>query len=316
MRIDPNGLPQPWAAESVTRPTPTTVELTIRDGMKWHDGSPVTIEDAVFSLQAPGFGDKSPMYRPFVANIANVETTGPRSLRITLKRPDAAFLVSSLSKLNLAPKKIWQPIFDDLANKPQTTESIQETVPMGSGPYRFVSVKLNEEIVLEANPDHWSKPKAGRWIMRVQPNIEATLGALRSGEINFLTDYTGDPELMRALGKSNPNIAVSDSLDIGFKFIGYNNRRPPFDNLAFRQALSAAMDRDTLAADAWGDAAVPANSWVSPALKLWAVPGMDKMMPGHDLEGARKLLKDAGFVLVDGKLHYPAGVKETAAPFQ
>ena len=316
MRIGPDGLPQPWAAESVTRPTPTTVELTIRDGMKWHDGSPVTIEDAVFSLQAPGFGDKSPMYRPFVANIANVETTGPRSLRITLKRPDAAFLVSSLSKLNLAPKKIWQPIFDDLANKPQTTESIQEAVPMGSGPYRFVSVKLNEEIVLEANPDHWSKPKAGRWIMRIQPNIEATLGALRSGEINFLTDYTGDPELIRSLGKTNPNIAVSDNLDIGFKFIGYNNRRPPFDNVAFRQALSAAIDRDTLAADAWGDAAVPANSWVSPALKLWAVPGMDKMMPGRDLEGARKLLKDAGFVLVDGKLHYPAGVKETAAPFQ
>ena len=316
MRIGPDGLPQPWAAESVTRPTPTTVELTIRDGMKWHDGSPVTIEDAVFSLQAPGIGDKSPMYKPFVANIANVEVTGPRSLRITLKRQDAAFLVSSLSKLNLAPKKVWQPIFDDLAGKPQTTESIMEPKPMGSGPYRFVSVKLNEEIVLEANPDHWSRPKAGRWIMRIMPNIEATLGALRNGEINFLTDYTGDPELIRNLGKTNPAIVVSDSLDIGFKFIGYNIRRPPFDNVAFRQALSAAMDRETLSADAWGDAAVPSNSWVSPALKAWAVPGMDKMMPGTNLDGARKLLKDAGFVLVDGKLHYPAGVKETTAAYQ
>ena len=48
--------------------------------MKWHDGKPVTIEDASFSLEAPGYGDKAPMYKPFVANIAKVETTGPTEL--------------------------------------------------------------------------------------------------------------------------------------------------------------------------------------------------------------------------------------------
>ena len=316
MRIGPDGLPQPWAAETVTRPTPTTVELTLRDGMTWSDGQPVTIDDAVFSLQAPGFGDKSPMYKPFVANIANVEKVGEKSLRITLKRQDAAFLVSSLSKLNLAPKHIWQPIFDDLANKPQTAESIMEPKPVGSGPFKVVSVNLNEQIVLEANPDHWTKPKAARFIMRIMPNIEATLGALRSGEINFLTDYTGDPQLLYALGKSDKAIVVSDSLDIGFKFVAYNLRRPPFNDVAFRQALSAAMDRETLAADAWGDAAVPANSWVSPALKFWAVPTIMDQIPGKNLDGAKKILKDAGYTLVDGKLHYPPGVKETTATFQ
>ncbi len=316
MRIGPDGLPQPWAAETVTRPTPLTVELTLRDGMMWSDGQPVTIDDAVFSLQAPGFGDKSPMYKPFVANIANVEKTGEKSLRITLKRPDAAFLVSSLSKLNLAPKHVWQPIFDDLATKPQTAESIMEPKPVGSGPFRVVSINLNEQIVLEANPAHWSPPKAGRFIMRMMPNIEATLGALRSGEINFLTDYTGDPQLLYDLGKSDKAILVSDSLDIGFKFVAYNERRAPFSDVAFRQALSAAIDRETLAADAWGDAAVPANSWVSPALKFWAVPDILGQLPGKNLEGAKKLLKDAGYTLVDGKLHYPAGVKETTGVYQ
>ena len=316
MRIGPDGLPKPWAAETVTRPTPTTVELTLREGMTWSDGQPVTIDDAVFSLQAPGFGDKSPMYKPFVANIANVEKTGDKSLRITLKRQDAAFLVSSLSKLNLAPKHIWQPIFDDLANKPQTAESIMEPKPVGSGPFKVVSINLAEQIVLEANPAHWSKPKAGRFIMRMMPNIEATLGALRSGEINFLTDYTGDPQLLYGLGKSDRAIAVSDSLDIGFKFVGYNQRRPPFNDVAFRQALSAAMDRETLAADAWGDAAVPSNSWVSPALKFWAIPDILSQIPGKNVEGAKKILKDAGYTLVDGKLHYPAGVKETTAVYQ
>lgn len=317
MRIGPDGLPHPWAAESVTRPTPTIVDVVLKSGMKWHDGKPVTIEDAVFSLEAPGYADKSPMYRPFVANIEKVETTGPMSLRITLKRPDAAFLVSSLSKLNLAPKHIWAPIFENLKGKPETAESVMEQpVPIGSGPFKFVSVKLTEQIVLEANPDHWAKPLVNRWIMRIAPNIEATLGALKSGEINFLTDYTGDPELLANLPKSSPNIALSSSLDIGFKFIAYNERRPPFNDVAFRRSISAAIDREALAADAFGGAAVPANSWVSPALAFWAAPGIDKKVPGGTLEAAKKMLKDAGYVLVGDRLHYPAGVKETTPVFQ
>ena len=316
MRIGPDGLPRPWAAESVTRPTPTTVEVVLRSGVKWHDGKPVTIEDAVFSLEAPGFGDKSPMYRPFVGNIAKVEITGPMKLMITLKRPDAAFLVSSLSKLNLAPKHIWGPIFEDLKNKPETAESIMEKLPIGSGPFKFVSVKLTEQIVLEANTEHWAKPNVSRWIMRIAPNVEASLGALKSGEINFLTDYTGDPDLLKALAKSTPAIKVADSLDIGFRFIAYNERRPPFNDVAFRRALSAVMDREALAADAYGGAAVPANSWISPALAFWASPDIDKRVPGGTLEAAKKMLKDAGYVLVNGELHYPPGVKETTPVFQ
>ncbi len=316
MRIGPDGLPQPWAAESVTRPTTTTVDVTLRSGMKWHDGTPVTIDDALFSLEAPGYGDKSPMYKPFVGNIAKVETTGPMSFRITLKRPDAAFLVSSLSKLNLASRKIWAPIFDDLKNKPETAETIMEKLPIGSGPFKFVSVKLNEQIVLEANPDHWAKPQINRWIMRITPNIEASLGAMKSGELNFLSDYTGDPELMAALPKSNPNIKLASSLDIGIRFIAYNERRQPFGDAAFRRAISAVIDRDAIAADAYGGAAVPSNSWISPALAFWAAPGIDKKIPGGSVAAAKQILKDAGYVLVNGRLHYPVGVKETTGAFQ
>lgn len=316
MRIGPDGLPQPWAAESVTRPTTTTVDVTLRSGMKWHDGTPVTIDDALFSLEAPGYGDKSPMYKPFVGNIAKVETTGPMSFRITLKRPDAAFLVSSLSKLNLASRKIWAPIFEDLKNKPETAETIMEKLPIGSGPFKFVSVKLNEQIVLEANPDHWAKPLINRWIMRITPNIEASLGAMKSGELNFLSDYTGDPELMAALPKSNPDIKLASSLDIGIRFIAYNERRPPFGDAAFRRAISAVIDRDAIATDAYGGAAVPSNSWISPALAFWAAPGIDKRVPGGSVAAAKQILKDAGYVLVNGRLHYPVGVKETTGAFQ
>jgi peptide/nickel transport system substrate-binding protein len=315
MRVGPDGLPQPWAAENVERPDTLTVNLTLRKDMKWSDGQPLTIDDAVFSLVAPGFSDKAPMYKPFVSNIASVEATGPDTLTIKLKRPDAAFLVSSLSKLNLAPKHVWQPIFDDLKEKPQTAESIQEEHPVSSGPFRIVRASLNQEIVLEANPDHWSHPTIRRWIMRIMPNVEASMGALKSGEINFLSDYTGDPELLKDLAKSSPDIEVSEALDIGFKFIAYNERRPPFDNLAFRQALSAVIDRRLLAEDAWGGAAEPANSWISPALGVWHDKGIVDRVPGGSLAAAQKILKDAGFVLAGNVLHYPKGQKETTEPF-
>ena len=315
MRVSPEGLPEPWAAEKVERPDTLTVNVTLRKGMKWSDGQPVTIDDAVFSLVAPDFGDKAPMFKPFVRNIASVEATGPDTLTIKLKNPDAAFLVSSLSKLNLAPKHVWQAIFDDLKNKPQTAESIQEEHPVSSGPFRIVRASLNQEIVLEANHDHWSHPKVDRWIMRIMPNVEASMGALKSGEINFLSDYTGDPELLKDLAKSSPDIAVSQALDIGFKFIAYNERRPPFDNLAFRQAISAVIDRRLLAEDAWGGAAEPANSWISPALGVWHDKGIVDRVPGGNLAAAQKILKDAGFVLVGNVLHYPKGAKETTEPF-
>jgi peptide/nickel transport system substrate-binding protein len=315
MRVSPEGLPEPWGAEKVDRPDTTTVNITLRKGMKWSDGKPVTIEDAEFSLVAPNFADKAPMYKPFVQNIASVEVTGPDSLAIKLKKPDAAFLVSSLSKLNLAPKHVWQPVFDNLKNKPETAESIMEEHPVSSGPFRIVRAALNQEIVLEANPDHWSHPTIRRWIMRIVPNVEASLGALKSGEINFLADYTGDPEVLKDLAKSDPKIAVSEALDMGFKFIAYNERRPPFDNLAFRQALSAVIDRKLLAEDAWGGAAEPANSWVSPALGVWHAKGIVDRVPGGNLEAAKKILKDAGFVLVGNVLHYPKGQKETTEPY-
>ena len=148
------------------------------------------------------------------------------------------------------------------------------------------------------------------------PNVEASLGALKSGEINFLADYTGDPQLLQDLAKSSPDIAVSEALDMGFKFIAYNERRPPFQDVAFREALSALIDRTLLAEDAWGGEAVPANSWVSPALGVWHDKGIVERVPGGNLAAAQAILAKAGYVVVDGKLHYPAGVKETTAPYK
>ena len=77
------------------------------------------------------------------------------------------------------------------------------------------------------------------------------------------------------------------------------------------------IDRKLLAEDAWGGAAEPANSWISPALGVWHAKGIVDRVPGGNVAAAQKILKDAGFVLVGNVLHYPQGRRRRRRqPFQ
>jgi peptide/nickel transport system substrate-binding protein len=309
MRIGPDGLPRPWAAETVTNVDPTTIDVTMRTGMKFHDGSPVTLDDAIFTLEAPAIGQESPMYRPFVLNIANIAKIGERSFRVTLHRADAGFLTSCFAKLNIIQKSFWEPVLRDYLNRPENIERFVVERPIGSGPFKVARARLAEEVVLEKNADHWAAPKIDRWILRIVQNVEATLGMLNRGEINFLADYTGDPDLVKQLTTRNRNIVMSQAVDVGFQFLAWNHRRPPFNDPAFRRALSAAVNRELMANAAWNGFAEPANSHVSPALPFWHREGIVEMLP-TGLDEARRILQEAGYRVVNGRLHYPAGTRE------
>jgi peptide/nickel transport system substrate-binding protein len=312
MRIGPDGMPRPWAAEKIEWTDPTTIEGTLRAGMTWHDGKPVTVDDVLFSFQAPAMGDKAPMYKPFVSDIVAMEKTGERSFRFKLKQPNTAFMTASISKINLIPKHIWEPVMQDLMGKPENAEQLKEPSRIGSGPFKLVRWRPQEEIVLERHGAHFQAPKVERWIMRIVPNAEATLGMLKRGELNFLGMFGGDPEVLMKFAKENPEIAVRSEVDIGFEYVAFNHRRPPFDDRAFRRALSLAIDRNLMVSAAWQDFAIPANSHVSPALAYWHAPEVDVSLK-TGLAEARKALQDGGYRLVGGKLHYPAGKSETLA---
>jgi peptide/nickel transport system substrate-binding protein len=307
MRIGPDGTPQPWAAESVAWTDDKTIDIKLRAGMKWHDGKPVTIEDVIFSFTAPA-GDKAPMYKPFVTEIAAMEKTGDLGLKMTLKNANATFFTASLSKINLIPKHVWEPVLKELEGKPENAEQLKEINRTGSGPFKIVRWVPNEEILLERFGEHFRAPKVARWIMRIVPNAEATLGMLKRGELNFLGFFGGDPEVLVKFAKENPDIVVKSETDVGFEFVAFNNRRPPFDDAAFRRALSFAIDRRLMVQAAWQDFAVPANSHVSPVLSFWHDPSVDNMKTG--LAISKKILQDAGYRLVGGKLYYPAGKQE------
>lgn len=311
IRVGPDGLPKPWAAESYDWKDDKTIEVKLRPGMKWHDGPPVTAEDVKFSFEAAVSGE-APMYKPFATNIDSIDIVDPSTLVFKLKQPAASFVTSSFAKINLIPKHIWEPVLNDLKTKETNAESYQEKKPIGSGPFKFASWTTNEEIVLNANKEHFNAPKADRWILRIVPNVEAALGMLRSGEINFMGEFAGDPQVLIKAAQADGDLEVVSTVDMGFRYVAFNERRAPFNDPAFRRALSAAVDRQLIVKAAYKGFAEPSNSVVSPALSFWYDKStMDGLKTGHDV--AATILADAGYTLESGRLHYPGDAKETVS---
>lgn len=308
-RVGADGLPRPWAAEKAEWLDSVTLDVTLRRGMKWHDGRPVTADDVIFSFMAPG-GDEVPMYKPFVRNIEKIEKRSDTVIRFVLREPYAPFLIASLAKVNIIPKHIWESVLADLGRKPENAESYQEATPIGSGPFKFVQWKKSEEIVLEAVPDHFAAPKMRRWILRIVPNVEAALGGLRQGQINFLANYSGDPQILDKLVKENRSLTLVSTMDVGMRFLAFNLRRPPFDDAAFRQALNMATNKKAIRSVVYKGYAAIADSFVSPALQFWYNPELPKWE--YNIRAARDHLAKAGYTWdSDGRLLYPAGKTET-----
>ncbi len=308
-RVGADGLPRPWAAEKADWVDSVTLDVTLRRNMKFHDGRPVTADDVIFSFTA-ATGGEVPMYRPFVTNIERIEKRSDTVIRFVLKEPYAPFLISSLAKLNIIPKHIWEPVLADLARKPENAESYQEQVPIGSGPFKFVQWKKSEEIVLEAVSDHFSAPKIRRWVLRIIPNVEAGLGGLRTGEINFLANYSGDPQILAKMAQDNRSITLVSTMDVGMRFLAFNMRRPPFDSAAFRQAMNMATNKRAIRSVVYKNFAAIADSFVSPALEFWYNAELPKWE--YNIGAAREHLAKAGFQWDrDGRLLYPQGKTET-----
>ncbi len=310
-RVGPDGLPKPWAAESYEWKDDKTIEVKLRAGMNWHDGKPVTVEDVKFSFDAVVSGE-APMYKPFATNVAGIDIVDDRTLVFHLNNPAASFVTSSLAKINLIPKHVWEPVLEDLKTKEENAESYQEDTPIGSGPFKFERWLTNEEIVLSANKDHFNAPKADRWILRIVPNVEAALGMLRSGEINFIGEFSGDPQVLIDAAEADGDLNVVSTVDIGFRYLAFNERRAPFNDAAFRRALSAAVDRRLIVKAAFKGFAEASNSVVSPALEFWHDAAVvENFKAGQDL--AKAILDEAGYTLEGDRLHYPGDQKEEYA---
>ena len=297
-QVDPGGKAVPWAAESHKLVDDTTIEVTIRDGMKWHDGKPVTAEDVKFSFDYQKKW-KAPFFVSSLGKVDSVEVIGKRSVRVKLADRFAPLFANLFSALMLIPEHIWKDIpekvdVDDPLNYPNLK-------PVGSGPFKFDYWDRGKELKVSANTDHHMAPKCAGVIRIVYGSHDAMAAAIEKGECDR-TRYILKPNLMEALDKVDGCVGKGYPAH-GFYCLSYNMTKPPFDNAAIRQAMQYIIPRELIRDVVLGGHAENGGSVIAPVNAFWHNP--EVKAPGQDIDKAKKILADAGFTWVGGKLHYP-----------
>jgi len=291
---------KPWAAESFKVVDPKTIDVVIRDGMKFHDGKPVTVDDAKFTFD---FIDqwKFPSFARVTNTVASTEIIPPRTLRFHLKQPNAPFIANVLGFTFIAPKHIWEKVGS--GGNLKTPADYPNDDAIGSGPFKLGEWKRGEYLFLKTNTSWWTAPNIDGVYWLVVPSLENQMGMMERGEADLLGWYI-DRKQGDMLAK-NPDLTVVSTPSHGLHEIRMHVNMAPLDDPNMRMALQQATDRQMLLDLVFGGAGVVANnSPIIPINKYWANPNVPN--PAFSIDAARKTLEKAGYGWnANGELLHP-----------
>lgn len=174
----------------------------------------------------------------------------------------------------------------------QVREGMDLTRPVMTGPYRVVSFQPDQAVVVEKNPTYWGAP-AGfeRITLKTVPDPNTRAMALQSGEVQVATDL---PVEMVSAVAQRPDLQVESVVGLRTYSLHFNLRKPPFDDVRVRRAVSLAIDREALAKSVLMGYATPATSIFPPSLPFGGLPAAPVSDPKAE---ARKLLDEAGWTV-------------------
>ena len=292
---------EPALAAKWTFTTPTQVRFELRKGVKFHDGTPFTADDVLFSLQRIKHPASNMII--YASGIKEAKKVDSHTLDLVLDGPNPVLLrnltyVRILSKAWATKNKVENP--QDFKAKEDTYASRNA---MGTGPFKLVSWQPDQKITLTANKDWWDKPRGNVSEVNYLPiKSDATrIAALLSGDLDLVTDLPpqdvarlkADPRLKVIDGPENRTIFFA--LDVGSDEIKGSSvkGKNPFKDRRVREALSLAIDREAIKRNLMRGLSIPAALMVAPvayghstALDTVAKP---------DVARAKQLLAEAGY---------------------
>lgn len=305
IRLDVKGEAVLWLATELNEIDDTTIEITIRDDVKFHDGEPLTVDDVKFTFD---FAKEvnSPTYKGHVKSIESVEITGENTVTFKLFEPYAPFVSNTLSQCLILPKHIWSKAYEEKGAEGILT---WDNLPaIGSGPFVFDYWRPNEEFALKANKEYFQKPKIDAIIRTPYAQTIGLVQGLVAGEVE-LTSVNMLPLDLEEVAK-NPDIAIVELPDEGSYIVHYNMRTAPFDDVYARRALTMAIPRQKIIDVVLDGGGLPTFSLVSETNEFWFNPEIEKL--DFDLDAARKELENAGYRWDDkGRLYYPENFQVT-----
>ncbi len=265
--------------------------FTLREGVKWQDGSDFTAEDAAYALERALNHPESEM-KQYLTAVSNVEVTAPLSIRINTSTPDP------LMPLHLSQVRIVSKAFTE-----ETGDSGMTGQAMGTGPYRAVSYSNEDNVVLERFEDYWGDAPSFENVRLVNiPNGSTRIAALLSGEIDVAEKILPQdfPRLERDENVYITQIAGNRVIYLTMDFSCSENcpgsdlegGTNPFANPQVRRAVYQAIDADAIIERIMGGAAAPATQFIAPATTYY---DKDIERFSYDPEEAQRLLAEAGY---------------------
>ena len=299
VRLSPDIEPIPWAAEEIISVDDVTVDIVLRSGMTFHDGMPVTVEDIKFTFDY--YIEKDFAYfRPFYRVIEKTEIIDDSTVRFILQEPYAPFTTVTLSQIPILPKHIWEHI----ENPAELTPGEIPTV--GSGPFVFDRYERGEYKRILTFWDHFAADDVTIDGMDyiIYADSEGVLTGLTTQEID-LTAQRIDPGHI-PVAEGLPHVSLVTVPNFAYHFFIMNTRRPPFDDVNVRRALSHAVDKATFIDVLMEGFGEPGASIIAPINAFWHNPEIEKFE--FDLAKARQLLEEAGYRWdSQGRILFPEG---------
>jgi peptide/nickel transport system substrate-binding protein len=289
-----NGTFHPLLAKSWKQTGPLTTEFELRHDVKWQDGSPFTAADVVYTFKY--YANPASKLRFAPQNfkwLAHVAALGPYRVRVVAKRVDPLELLNIATLGDILPKKLHS----SYANR----ADFGRLHPIGTGPYKVVSIDPGKGVVLERNPEyhHGNPCKPAGKIQRIDivpiPDAQTRMAQLVTGGVDLIQAMTRDDRDMMA---ANPQFAVTSVANTGFVYFMMDAQgragQPALAKEQVRQAIVQAIDRLTVARDVLpgGPTVQIANDLCAPLTRACDVSV--KPYP-FDPTAAKKLLAAAGY---------------------
>lgn len=292
--VDADARLMPALAESWQAVGPTTWEFRLRQGVRFHDGSELTAEDVLFSLDRPATIKNSPGgFSTFTRPIVAKEAIDRYTVRLHTAAPYAMVpydLVSVFIVSKHAAERASSQDFDE------------GRAMVGTGPYRFMRFTRGESIELARNDNYWGpRPEWDRVSLRLIPSDPARIAALLAGDVDMIENV---PPADAALLARDPRYRIERKTSWRTIFLTLDQYRPdspfvdahgkpnPLRDARVRLAISKAIDREAICAKVMDGFAVPTANIVAPTVFGHAA---ELKAEAHDPQAARALLADAGY---------------------
>ncbi len=320
----------PGLCESFERsPDGLQYTFTLREGLRWSDGHPLTTADVEFSFRILADPAVPVPTRDLLDDghgLPTFEKLDERRFRFTLPAPNVRFH-SAVASVYFVPEHIWGEAYAGgrFARTMGTDEDPAKVV--ASGPFRLKRYTAGAKVVLERNPHYWKVDSAGnrlpyldRLVFVVVPDLNGAFHKFVAGETDLHEVHAHHYEALerRQAGTDYRLVDLGPGFDTyWFMFNLDDGARPDgtpfvdpvkaawFRDRRFRQAISHAIDREDLVRRVLRGRGVPLWGFYSPANRNWA--GGDVRRYPYDLGRARALLTEAGFASRDGRLHDAGG---------